>query len=187
MIFEKFFAAIRAQLNKLANFFWKKDPVALMQYECDKAVEQLKEGRTGLELYRALVEKVGRQVATNQDQGTKLEARVKAYLKAGDRTTAARFALEMEKAKKQLAENQEQLEMHEGAYQNNLKKVQHANKQLIELRDKIQKFPGLAPRRKGRGGRIEPWPPGQRTKVPSGRNPPSVRRWRRGSQLAREP
>jgi phage shock protein A len=140
MILEKFFAAIRAQFNKLANFFWEKDPVAQMQYEYDKAVEQLKEGRTGLEMYRALVEKVNRQVATNKDQVTKLEAQVKAYLKAGDRDTAAKFALEMEKAKKQLEQNQEQLGMHEGAYQNNLKKIQHANKQLIELRDKIQKY-----------------------------------------------
>ncbi len=140
MILEKFFAAIRAQINKLANFFWEKDPIAQMQYQYDKAVEQLKEGRTGLELYRALVEKVGRQVAANKDQLTKLEAQVKAYLKAGDRTTASKFALEMERAKQQLAANQEQLQMHEGAYQNNLKKIQHANQELIGLRDKIQKY-----------------------------------------------
>jgi phage shock protein A len=111
-----------------------------MRYEYDRAVEELKEGRTGLETYRALVEKVGRQVAANQSHVAKLEAQVKAYLKAGDRTTASRFALEMEKARKELAQNQEQLGMHEAAYQNNLKKIQHANKQLIELRDKIQKY-----------------------------------------------
>ena len=48
MIFGKFFGAIRAQLNKLANFFWEADPIAQMQYEYDMAVEQLKEGRLGL-------------------------------------------------------------------------------------------------------------------------------------------
>src|SRR5205085_10904885 len=62
MIFGKFFGAIRAQLNKLANFFWEADPIAQMQYEYDQAVEQLKEGRIGLEQYRGLVERVGRQV-----------------------------------------------------------------------------------------------------------------------------
>ena len=40
MILEKFFGAIRAQLNKLANWFWEKDPIAQLQYEYDKAVEQ---------------------------------------------------------------------------------------------------------------------------------------------------
>lgn len=30
--------------------------------------------------------------------------------------------------------------MHETAYQNNLKKIQHANKKLVEVKDKIQRY-----------------------------------------------
>ena len=30
--------------------------------------------------------------------------------------------------------------MHEAAYQNNLKKIQHANKKLVEVKDKISKY-----------------------------------------------
>src|SRR5439155_715064 len=59
---------------------------------------------------------------------------------AGDRQTAAKFALELQKAKEELAANNQQLEMHETAYGNNLKKIQHANEKLIELREKIQKY-----------------------------------------------
>ncbi|MEZ4456105.1 MAG: hypothetical protein R2882_06080 [Gemmatimonadales bacterium] len=140
MILEKFFAAFRAQLNKLANFFWEKDPIAQMQYEYDRSVEQLQEGRKGLELYRALVERVGRQVSANRDHVAKLEAQIKAYLKAGERETAAKFALELEKAKKELGQNEEQLGMHEQAYENNLKKIQHAHKNLLAVREKIQKY-----------------------------------------------
>ncbi len=140
MILEKFFGAIRAQLNKLANFFWEKDPIAQMQYEYDKSVEQLQEGRKGLEMYRALVERVTRQVAANKDHVQKLEAQIKAYLKAGERDTAAKFAVELERAKKDLAQNQEQLTMHETAYGNNLKKIQSAGKNLLAVRDKIQKY-----------------------------------------------
>ena len=51
----KFFGAIRAQLNKLANLFWEADPIAVMQLEVDQATERLKEGRRGLEMYRGLV------------------------------------------------------------------------------------------------------------------------------------
>ncbi len=140
MILEKFFGAIRAQLNKLANFFWEKDPIAQMQYEYDKSVEQLQEGRKGLEMYRALVERVTRQVAANKDHVLKLEAQIKAYLKAGERDTAAKFALELERAKKDLAQNEEQLNMHEQAYGNNLKKIQFAGKNLLAVREKIQKY-----------------------------------------------
>jgi phage shock protein A len=140
VILHKFWSAFMSQINKVANLFWEADPVAQMRYEYDRAVEQLKEGRTGLEQYRGLVERVTRQVSANRSHVQKLEAETKAYLKAGDRTTAAKFALELQKAKEELASNEGQLNMHESAYGNNLKKIQHANEKLIELREKIQKY-----------------------------------------------
>ena len=140
MIFKKMFGALRAQLNKLANFFWEADPIAQMQYEYDQSVEQLKEGRVGLEQYRGLVERVGRQVKDGEAHMAKLEAQAKAYLKAGNREVAAKFALELQKAKTQNEQNKQQLAMHEAAYQNNLKKIQHANKKLAEVKNKIQQY-----------------------------------------------
>jgi phage shock protein A len=140
LILGKFWSAFRAQLNKIANVFWEADPIAQMQYEYDSSVEQLKEGRQGLETYRALVERVNRQVASGRDHVQKLEAETKAYLKAGQRDSAAKFALELQKAKKDLAANEQQLAMHEDAYGNSLKKIQHATKKLGEVRDKIQKY-----------------------------------------------
>lgn len=139
-MFKKFWSAIRAQFNKLANVFFEADPIAQMRYEYDQAVEQLKEGRVGLEQYRGLVEKVSRQARMGEKNIAKLQAQARAYLKAGDRETAGRFALEAQKAKSQLADNQEQLEMHEQAYDNNLKKIKHANKKLVEVREKIEKY-----------------------------------------------
>jgi hypothetical protein len=58
----------------------------------------------------------------------------------GDREKASIIALQLTKAKQQLAENQAQLAQHEEAYGNNLKKIQFANKKLGELKDKIQKY-----------------------------------------------
>jgi phage shock protein A len=140
VILHKFWSAFMGQINKVANLFWEADPVAQMRYEYDRAVEQLKEGRTGLEQYRGLVERVTRQVNVNRGHVQKLEAETKAYLKVGDRTTAAKFALELQKAKEEMAANEAQLQMHETAYGNNLKKIQHANEKLIELREKITKY-----------------------------------------------
>src|SRR5512142_3230321 len=124
MILNKFFKAVAAQFNKLGNWLTNKDPIAQMQYEYDKSVEQLKEGREGLEQYRGLVERVTRQVKDGEAQVAKLTAQAKAYLKAGDRETAGTFALQLTKAKNQLDENKAQLAMHEQAYGNNLKKIQ---------------------------------------------------------------
>jgi phage shock protein A len=76
----------------------------------------------------------------NKSHVQKLEAETKAYLKAGDRATASKFALELQKAKEELATNENQLNMHETAYGNSLKKIQHANEKLIQLREKITKY-----------------------------------------------
>jgi phage shock protein A len=140
MIGGKFWAVAMARLNKIANFFYERDPIAQMQYEYDLAVEQIKEGRKGLELYRGLVERVSRQVQEGEKHLEKLRAQAKAYLKAGDRDTAAKFALELKKTESALLQNREQLAMHETAYQNNLKKIQHANKSLVDVRQKIQRY-----------------------------------------------
>jgi len=140
MILGKLWRSLMAQVNKIANIFWTADPIAQMQYEYDQAVAQLKDGREGLEQYRALVERVGRQTAMDKQHVSKLEAQVKAYLVAGDRDTAARFALELQKTKQDLAENEGQLKLHEEAYNNNVAKIKHAGKKLSDVREKIQKY-----------------------------------------------
>jgi phage shock protein A len=140
MIFGKFVTVIKAFFNSIANALWERDPIAIMRLEYDRSVEQLKEGRKGLELYRGLVERVVRQVSLGKSQVEKMKAEVKAYLKAGDRETAGKFALQLQKAEADLVQNQEQLKMHEEAYENNLKKIQYANKQLADVREKIERY-----------------------------------------------
>jgi phage shock protein A len=136
----KFFKAIRAQLNKIANLFFEADPIAVMQLEVDQATERLKEGRKGLELYRGLVESVARQVANGKANASQLESQIKAHLKAGNREVAGQLALQLQKAQAELAANQGQLTMHEEAYQNNLLKIQKANKDIGKVREKIQRY-----------------------------------------------
>jgi hypothetical protein len=101
MILGKFWGAIRGQLNKIANIFWEADPIAQMQYEHDLAVEQLKEGRKGLEVC-GLVERVTRQASTRLLNRSGLS-------EAGDRETAAKL-LSAAESQKELAQHEEQLD-----------------------------------------------------------------------------
>jgi phage shock protein A len=140
MILGKLWKAIAAQFNKLANAIRGYDPIAEMQYEYDRSIDQIREGREGLAQYRALVERVLRQVEGKRKQVAMLEAKIKAYLQTGDRDTAAKFALELKRAKDDLGENEKQLALHEQAYQNNLLKIQHAIKKLDEVKHKISKY-----------------------------------------------
>jgi phage shock protein A len=140
MIIGKFFKAFRAQLNKIANIFFESDPIAVMQLEVDSATDRLKEGRKGLEMYRGLVETVARQVAAGKSNIGQLESQIKAHLKAGNRDMAGQLAIQLQKAQTELAANEGQLQMHEQAYQNNLLKIQKANKDIVKVREKIQQY-----------------------------------------------
>ena len=140
MFFDKLWRAIKAQFNKVANAIRGVDPIAEMQYEYDRSVEELRTGREGLAQYRAMVERVLRKVEGQRKHVAMLEAQVKTYLNAGDRESAGRFALELRRAKEDLAENDKQLALHEQSYQNNLLKIKHAGGKLAEIREKIQKY-----------------------------------------------
>ena len=140
MIVGKIWRSFKAQLNKIANYFWTADPIAQMQYEYDQAIEQLKGGKEGLAQYRALVERVARQVDGDKKHVAQLESKIKAYLQAGNRETASRFALELQKAKSEMAENVAQLEMHEKAYDNNVAKIKRATSKVGEIKEKIKKY-----------------------------------------------
>jgi phage shock protein A len=140
MILGKLWRAIKAQFNKMANWFVGKDPVAQLQYEYDQSVSQLREGREGLAQYRALVERVIRQTEDSKRHVSLLGTKIKAYLKTGDRETAGKFALELQRAKETLKENQAQLELHEKAYENHLTKIKHASKKLADLQERIHKY-----------------------------------------------
>ena len=140
MIFGKIWRSIQAQLNKLGNTIRGIDPIAEMQLEYDRSVLELRSGREGLAQYRALVERVSRQVDDQRKHIAVLEARVKSLLNAGDREAAARMALELKRSREDLAENEQQLAMHEQAYQNNLLKIKHAVHKLEEVRHRISKY-----------------------------------------------
>lgn len=140
VIFSKFFKALSAQINKLGNFFWTMDPGAIMQKEYDLAVEDLKGGREGLTEYRGLVEGVTRQVKKGERHVATLRAKTKSYLKVGDRASAANFAIELKKAEEDLALNRGQLEQHETAYQNHVKKFQRAQKQLAAVKERMKRL-----------------------------------------------
>src|SRR4029078_11336458 len=103
MILGKIWRAIAAQVNKLATAIRGYDPIAEMQYEYDRSVEQIREGREGLAEYRAMVERVQRQVDGEAKEISVLEARIKAYLNVGDRDSAARMALELKRSRGDLA------------------------------------------------------------------------------------
>lgn len=140
MIIGKLFKTIMAQLNKIVNIFYKADPIAQMQYEIDRATDEIRSAKDGLAMSAGFVERLGRQISVNQKQVNDLNNRVKAYLAAGKRTEAAAMAVQLKKAQEELEENTAQRKSQEQVYNNAVTKMKHAQKKIEEARDRARRY-----------------------------------------------
>lgn len=132
--------AIQAQFNKAGRAAIAADPVAVYQKQVDDATEEIREGTKGLEQYRGLVSRLGRQVEADEKEVAVWDARARGYVTQGNDQKAAEALASKKKAEASLAENRGQLNTYETAYKANLKKVQFAQGKINEAKLKAQKL-----------------------------------------------
>jgi phage shock protein A len=128
-----------AILNTFVSGLEDKYVIELAESQLQQATERLKEGRQGLTTYQALVLKVQQQVDEGRRRVTRLTGEIKAHLKAGNEAVAAQLALELSQAKGDIAANEEQLKLHQQAYENNLLKMKSALKDIEKTRLELDK------------------------------------------------
>ena len=138
-----FFSRLRsiwyAIMNSFVSGLEDKHVVELAEAKLQEATERLKEGRQGLVTYQALVLKVQGQVDEGKRRVTRLTAEIKAHLRAGNDEVAGQLALELNSAKTDLTTNEEQLKLHQEAYQNNLLKMKTALKDIEKTKGELEK------------------------------------------------
>ena len=141
MILGKLWNAIAAQFNKLANCVQRlrsdrPDAVRVRpigRADCGKAargwpsIAPWSSGSPG-------------RWTTSASRSPPSKPRSRPISRRGDRDTAAKFALDLKRAKDDLAENEKQLALHEQAYNNNLLKIKHAVQKLEDVKHKITKY-----------------------------------------------
>ena len=128
-----------AILNTFVSGLEDKYVIELAESQLQQATERLKEGRQGLTTYQALVLKVQQQVDEGRRRVARLTGEIKAHLKAGNEEVAAQLALELGQAKQDVAANEEQLKLHQQAYENNLLKMKSALKDIETTRTELEK------------------------------------------------
>jgi phage shock protein A len=128
-----------AILNTFVSGLEDKYVIELAESQLQQATERLKEGRQGLTTYQALVLKVRQQVEDGRRRIARLTAEIKAHLKAANEEVAGQLALELSQVKQDLAANEEQLKLHEQAYENNLLKMKTALKDIEKAKTDLEK------------------------------------------------
>jgi phage shock protein A len=140
MTLSNFWRGFRSQVNELAGYLWTTDPLDQLQAQYDRTMAKFREGRQALEQHRTLVERVRLQVADLKSHIRELEAKVRAYLQAGDHAAAQTLTLRTEEAGLELADREAQLRCHEEAYQTNLAAIKEIGGWLTQVRGKIARY-----------------------------------------------
>jgi len=128
-----------AILNTFVSGLEDKYIIELAESQLQQATERLREGRQGLTTYQALVLKVRQQVEDGRRRITRLTSEIKAHLKVPNEEIAAQLALELTQVKQDLVANEEQLKLHQQAYENSLLKMKTALKDIEKAKTELEK------------------------------------------------
>lgn len=136
----RFFAPLGAQLNKLGRLVWGFDPVAVYQKQVDDATDEIRSGTRGLEQHRGHVTQLQRKVDTAKKEIAQLQARAEGYVREGNDARAAGALTEKKRLEAELATASASLATCEEAYQNNLRKIQFAQRKIEEAKRVAQRL-----------------------------------------------
>ena len=123
-MFRRLSNLIKGFLGLFVSGLEKRNPEALLELEKENLRKQIAQFNQGLTAHAGLCEKLIAQVKRQDREEQELRARAAANLRAGNQRLAAEIALELQRVRKDLAENRSQLVDAEKTY-----------KELVESRD----------------------------------------------------
>lgn len=123
-MFQRLANLFRGFLSLFISGLEKANPRALIEAEKENLRQQIARFNENLASHAAFVERLMRQVKTQERQESELAAKAAANLKVGNRAAAGQYALQLRTLKEQLEENRRQLEAAEETF-----------KKLVKSRD----------------------------------------------------
>jgi phage shock protein A len=107
---------IRGFLGLFISGMEKRNPEALLEVEKENLRSQIAHFNTGLSAHAGLCEKLIAQVKRQEREEQEYKAKAAANLRAGNQRLAAEIALELQRVRKELADNRSQLADAEKTY-----------------------------------------------------------------------
>ena len=138
--FKTLFGVGKAQAGKLARAAEGLDPVAMYKEKIEEATDNLRTAKESLVRVKGLIASVERQVNDGKSEIARLDARIKLALTDNNEAKAAEYVTQLQSAKTQLKQNEEQLATHNSSYQAFLKQVQSAQAKIINAKREAEKL-----------------------------------------------
>lgn len=138
----KFFVSVWAQLNKLFNWSFNRDPIALLQLECDKSAKKLKDGKAGLEQYCGLLIGLKRKVSDNKEKEIKITNRIRVLLQneAQNGPQINEALLQLNDIRVSIEEDSKQIDIYETNYAVSVEKFKEGAAELAKMENKVDNY-----------------------------------------------
>ena len=137
--FSRVFGAARAQAGKVGRAAEGADPVAMLQQSVDDGVAEIQKAKSGLDLAKANVLSLERQVENGQKEKTRLETRIQAVMDGGDpNNTAKDYAIQLGRLEKDLGSNETQLEKAQKMYDGFATQVKAGQDRVIKAKQRAK-------------------------------------------------
>jgi phage shock protein A len=140
-MFNRIANLFRGFLSLFVSSIERRNPEALRERERENLREQIASFNQGLAPHAGMCERLMGQVRKLEAEQKALRAKTAAHLRANNKAAAGQYALRLQSAEAQLAENRKQLEQAEATYKNLVKArdvaVQTARAKIESLRGAI--------------------------------------------------
>jgi phage shock protein A len=140
-MFKRLANLIRGFFGLFVSGMEKDNPEALLEVEKENLRKQIANYNQGLAAHAGLCERLMTQVRKLEQEERDLRAKASANLRAGNRESAAQYALRLQTIERELGENRTQLEAAEKTYQELLKardvSVRAAQEKIASLRTSL--------------------------------------------------
>lgn len=136
-MFRRLANLVRGFMGLFVSGLEKANPRALIEAEKENLRQQIARFNDNLANHAAFVERLMRQIKTQEKQESELAAKTAAHLKLNHRQVAGQYALQLKNLREQLEENRTQLDQAEVTY----KKLVKARD--VSVREAQQKIDGL--------------------------------------------
>jgi phage shock protein A len=115
-MFQRISNLVRGFLSLFVSGLERQNPEALLEVEQENLRKQIGQYNQGLASHAGLCERLITQVRQLENEQRDLRAKATANLRAGNRDTAAQYALRLQTIERELGENRTQLEQAEKTY-----------------------------------------------------------------------
>jgi phage shock protein A len=139
--FKSIFTFAESKANSAAETVANADPIGVYKMQISNAIESGANASKVVEQAARQLESLQRQVDAELKEQQRITSRIQAVIQNGDpNKTAEKYALELERIESSLAANQQQLEIAQNTYNDNLQLVSRYEQQVSQARKDAEKL-----------------------------------------------